>query len=280
MGMRRLFVVSLMLTGCVLQGQVCAQVASGAASQVSAAHRAPSDAAIGATGAATPPVVGPSASASGVQPNLFERGLALVEQVLKVLAYLVGGAWVYFNYFRGRTHRPRLETRVACEQLSVAAPVLLRVTASAKNAGLSKVDLTDQGSGAVIHGYELTTGTWKTLQAYSILTKEHQWIEPGETILDEILVRLDAAYPAFLVELWLNSTSKVTWVAKTIVGPVERKNYVATGTGTEATAGTATAGTTATATAPDADGSAGRSADRGPEKANPPAATTGTSAAG
>lgn len=201
-------------------------------------------------------------SASAPLPSPFEHGLAQAEQILKVLAYVIGGAWVYFNYFRGRTHRPRLETKVTCELLRTVDPVLLRVMASAKNAGLSKVDFTDQGSAALIKGYELPSGTWKDLQAISILTTAHRWIEPGETILDEILVRVEAPYPAFLVELWLNSTSKVTWVARTIIGPSQRSDHDAERARAATTAATA-----------DAAGSADDQADRRPQTPHAAAAT-------
>ena len=177
--------------------------------------------AFGHDGAAAPlPASAASASALG-------QGLERADQVMKLLAYVVGGTWVYFNYFRGRTYRPRLETRVTCELLRAAEPTLLRIVASAHNAGLSKVDLQDKGSGAQVHGYDLASGTWVVLQAHSMLTTQHQWIEPAETVLDEILVRIDAAYPAYRVELWLNSPSKITWAARTIVGQLAPPNPTA-----------------------------------------------------
>jgi len=157
----------------------------------------------------------PASSASESSPTKFDLFLDYAEKVLKVLAYLVGGTWVYFNYFKGRTHQPRLEVKVALLKINDQKPGLLRVVAQAKNVGLSKVELSEKGTAVLIQGHDASSAVmdWKHLHAYPIFTERHHWIEPGVTIEDQLLVSVDATtYDAFRAELSLNSASgKITW---------------------------------------------------------------------
>jgi hypothetical protein len=41
----------------------------------------------------------------------------VASKVLTSLAIILGGGWVLFNYFAGRTHRPRLQLRVSGERV-------------------------------------------------------------------------------------------------------------------------------------------------------------------
>lgn len=139
--------------------------------------------------------------------------LDTVEKFLKVLAYLVGAAWVYFNYIRGRTYKARLEVKLSGVRLEPNSLSLAKITAQVKNAGLSKCELLDRGSGLRLQGYDATKQVdhWTSLGTYTMLTKNNQWIEPGVTIEEQVLLPIDSGkYAAFRVELILNSKD-VRW---------------------------------------------------------------------
>ncbi len=132
------------------------------------------------------------------------------EKVLKVIAYLVGATWVYFNYFQGRTYKPRLEVKLSGVNLDPKHPNLAKITAQVKNVGLSKCELLDKGTGLRLQGYDATKKVdhWIQLGTYSILTKNNRWIEPGVTIEEQLLLPIDpGTYATFRVELILNSGS-------------------------------------------------------------------------
>jgi hypothetical protein len=112
--------------------------------------------------------------------------LDIIEIIFKIVAYLLGSLWVYFNYFQGRTHRPRLEIKLTGAKLNSPHDGLFKMVAQVKNVGLSKVELKDHGTAIRISGFDSTkiTNNWINIGTHAILTPYHQWIEPGETIED------------------------------------------------------------------------------------------------
>lgn len=162
--------------------------------------------------------VGPAASPGA--SSTFDLIFDSAEKVLKVLAYIVGGIWVYFNYFKGRTHKPRLEVNVSLTRVDIQKPGLLRIIAKAKNVGLSQVQIIEKGTAVVIAGRDATSALvdWTDLKTQSVFTDRHRWIEPGVTIEDQLLVLIDATkYDVFKAELLLQSASgDVSWIAISI----------------------------------------------------------------
>lgn len=131
----------------------------------------------------------------------------------KVLAYLVGAAWVYYNDYRGRTYRARLEAKLSGAKLGPDPLPLAKITAQVKNVSLAKCTLLDYGSGLRVQGYDTTklVDHWVRLGTYTILTKNNQWIEPGVTIEEQILLPIDPGkYAAYRADLILDS-GKVRW---------------------------------------------------------------------
>lgn len=160
----------------------------------------------------------PASTASG-STSTFDSILDTAEKILRILAYGVGGAWVYFNYVKGRTHKARLKVRLSGTRLESKAPHLAKITAQVENVGLSKCELLDIGSGLRLQGYDATklVDQWTSLATYDLLTKNNHWIEPGVTIEEQLLVPIDTeTYAAFRVELVLNSKD-VRWKTAAIL---------------------------------------------------------------
>lgn len=143
--------------------------------------------------------------------------LSNVESLLTSAAILVGGAWAYFHYFRGRVYKPRLEPSITGKVRSEADAHYVLVTALLKNVGLSKVNIQQEGSAVRLYSCKpaaMAQGVegvqWDHVATFSVFQR-HSWIEPGELIEDHQLV----AYPknfttAVRVDLRIVSSS-ISW---------------------------------------------------------------------
>jgi hypothetical protein len=143
-------------------------------------------------------------------------GLDLIEKVMKIGAYLVGAAWVYFNYFKGRIYEARLEVGIAGEILPVSSKKLARLTTRTKNVGLAKIEILESGSGVRVEGYDVATEEWTHIGTYSIYGDEELWVEPAETLEDQLLVALGTTdFVAYRAQIFVNYGA-TTWEASTI----------------------------------------------------------------
>lgn len=127
-------------------------------------------------------------------PTSLKEWAEVVETILKALGILAAGGWAYFHYFRGRTYKPRLRIEVDGEELHRGPERYLLVTLEIENKGLSKVPIEQRGTGLriLIHNDRFDTQNVEHLETLSVF-EEHEWIELGEAIRDEELLRLPAA---------------------------------------------------------------------------------------
>jgi hypothetical protein len=119
----------------------------------------------------------------------------------QVLAIIVGGVWAYFKFLRGRTFAKRAELSVAPSFLNLGKQSALKVAASLKNAGLSKVPLRTQA--VFVYGiYAAPTADDPIATREQLVGKPkkifaaHKWVEAQETITDEILIVLPNSDPS------------------------------------------------------------------------------------
>ena len=131
-----------------------------------------------------------------------------LQKVFTILAILIGGIWAYFNFFKGRVYRIRVEPTISGKVFDKDGTTYLIVKLQLKNAGLSKVDIQHKGSGFRIFTYKEEGQPPDTqpveserLGTFSIF-EDHGWIESGETIVEEQLVSIPNNHHfAFLLEL-------------------------------------------------------------------------------
>ena len=64
-----------------------------------------------------------------------------VAALTQALAILLGGLWAYFKFVRGRTFAHRLELGIDASTVATAQGTGLKVTATVKNVGLTKLTL-------------------------------------------------------------------------------------------------------------------------------------------
>lgn len=143
--------------------------------------------------------------------------LDALEKLLKVLAYVVGVLWVYYNYFKGRTHQLRVDSKIQATTLPSPNEALCKVTRTLKNVGLTKVTLLKYGSALRVEAYDSTAEKWQHISTYDIFEKNSVWLEPGETLEETTLLHLaEPLTRPFRVQLLANG-GKFTWETSNIV---------------------------------------------------------------
>jgi len=174
-----------------------------------------------------------------VPPSQFDQiafGVSAFVEVLKnvceIIAIVAGAIWTYFNFFKGRTYRSRLECEVDGSIESHSGRVHLRVVVKAKNVGLSKLLVEQKGTILQLQPAVAQTSapswpcqvTWSDKPAVFDVFTDHAWIEPSEPIEDQVLVELpDDNAPAYKLTLKVLS-KKISWTARNIVqGPITNR---------------------------------------------------------
>src|SRR5215469_5898239 len=120
------------------------------------------------------------------------QAIANVKAIAETLALMIGGLWAYYKFFKGRTFRPRLELTVSGKAWSRDNVTYLVAGMSLKNVGLSKLELSQEGTGLRVFSQSMvspenaTKAEWDRKITLSVFEK-HGWIEPGETISDQAL---------------------------------------------------------------------------------------------
>jgi len=153
----------------------------------------------------------------------------LLKNVCEIAAIITGAIWTYYNFFKGRTYRLRLECEVDGSIETYSGRAQLKVVVKARNVGLSKVLVDQKGTILQLHSAVPPNTvpswpcqvTWSNEPAVFDVFKDHPSIEPSEPIEDQVLVELpDDNAPAYKLTLKVLS-KKVSWTARNIVqGPV------------------------------------------------------------
>lgn len=123
-------------------------------------------------------------------------------------AVIVGGWWAYLKFLKGRTYKPRLSVHMAGQWRTVDSEPIFHVRIRVTNIGASKVSLRQHGTGLRVslpadeQDQHPNVFVWepvvridtppaepKRTRTFSIL-EEHAWIEPGETISEDLLINL------------------------------------------------------------------------------------------
>jgi len=142
------------------------------------------------------------------------------------LAVIIGGIWAYFKFVKGRTFRPRLEVDMSGQWRKVDGKQLLQARIMVKNIGASNVTLLQKGTGlrvSLLAAHQPAPPApveWEGQRVFEIL-KEHAWIEPGETVSDDLLLDLGSAAPVLaLMEarlVWRRRRDNIVIAAREII---------------------------------------------------------------
>jgi len=150
--------------------------------------------------------------------------LDIIDKVTKIVALLIGGAWAYLNYVRGRTFKKRLELKISAKQVQSKAGLLLSGAAQIKNVGLSKFPIEQKGTAILFFDLKASAPVKQLVEAIEVsagvreVFKDHAWIEPGETIAEDFLLQLPEDEDRLAMKLELRVVAAhIEWNANCIV---------------------------------------------------------------
>ncbi len=184
----------------------------------------------------TPAQHSPSSQSQTLYPEAWSKLLKDGESLLKILGIIVAGVWAYFNFFRGRTYRSRLEPKISGTVSTKEGVICLIATISLKNVGLSKVGIQQEGSALEVSATEMVTDIsevqaveWEYITISKVF-KDHQWIEPGELVEEQQLFLMPKGdYLAFRLKIRIVAPKGIIsrkgkeWSAfTTVTWPTER----------------------------------------------------------
>ncbi len=165
-------------------------------------------------------------------PHTWVDVVGGVQSIFTIAAIIVGGLWGYFKFFHGRTFKERLEVSVGASQAKSEGVAFLDVTIMVRNVGLSKVPLVDEGAGLrvlacvdwVAQSVETAAlAEWEWVATESIM-RDHDWIEPGETVTDNLVFKLPAQLIGPMRLELVVASKTLMWVAST-VSPQEGEGH-------------------------------------------------------
>jgi hypothetical protein len=116
---------------------------------------------------------------------------ASIQSIATTAAIVLGGVWTYFKFIKDRIYRPRAAFSVDGVHHTGPFPSLTLV-AKVENIGASKITLVHEGMGVRIHEAMASLPpfkepAWERRKTLPIF-EEHNWIESGETIRDELVL--------------------------------------------------------------------------------------------
>lgn len=149
----------------------------------------------------------------------FKDFAAGIGSIVTAAAVIVGGIWAYYKFIRGRTYRPRLAVDLAGQWRRLDESDVLHLRVRVTNIGASKVALNQYGTGLQVafpgerrnneirwEKVRLKSGNEPSAadaeRVFEVLL-EHAWIEPGETVSDDLLLDLGRPPSMYKLELTL-----------------------------------------------------------------------------
>lgn len=113
--------------------------------------------------------------------------LDVADAILKFIALLVGAAWTWMNYLRGRTYKRKLELETTGKLFRRNGKLYLSIVCRLKNVGLAVYPIKQEGTACQIFAF---MGLKPELVRTYPVFMEHGWIEPGEQIDHPLMVRI------------------------------------------------------------------------------------------
>lgn len=153
--------------------------------------------------------------------SAIHTNIETLKNIFEIAAIIVGGAWTYLNFFRGRTFKSRLEPSIECRaEEGGGNRHYLIVCMTLKCVGLAKVPIDQYGSGLIVY-MEVprdnadiqgpTEARWSKTYWVIDVFKNHGWIESEEIVHEQVMIELPKQHaPAYKLKLKINS-KKVTW---------------------------------------------------------------------
>ena len=116
------------------------------------------------------------------------------QSIVTALALVAGGLFTYFKFFKDRVYRQRTDMAVDPVIFSTGTAQTLVCRLTVKNIGTSKIRIVEEGTALMITPGDIGPDpfdepSWGELIVYEVFPG-HDWIESGETILDDVSIAL------------------------------------------------------------------------------------------
>jgi hypothetical protein len=151
-------------------------------------------------------------------------------KIMEIVAILGGGSWAYFQFFKGRTLKRRMNVSLRAQIVERQSRRYVLASLCATNVGMREIDLDVE----VCRGFLLmdkATGPatdWIPLARFQILGNQVR-MEPNEKVDEEILIPIPGTpRSALKVEVFIGSkarqnlkdtTKNAAWSASAVVTP-------------------------------------------------------------
>ena len=139
------------------------------------------------------------------------------------LAFIGGGIWAYFKFWKGRMFKESLIPGVTGKFTSIENVNYLVVTIQIKNVGTSIIEI-DHRSALIILEYTTSPSTElhavpdKRVGVFDVFNEAEKYIEPNEIIEGQRLIAMSTPLKiAYRLEVEVASMQGYTWRANTIV---------------------------------------------------------------
>jgi hypothetical protein len=150
----------------------------------------------------------------------------IVFKSITVIATIVGGAWAYYHFIKGRVFEPRLTLSTSARRLRTQGTEYVLSTVELSNVGLSRIEIAKAEirvcslSGTAVTeavGFPKLTG----LKTVNVLLA-HSAVESGETLKEQNILTL-ASDQNLPILLYFRVVAKgVSFTAKTIAEPSDQ----------------------------------------------------------
>ncbi len=152
-----------------------------------------------------------------------------LKNLFTIVGIIVGGLWAYYNFFKGRIYKTRLELKIDGQFFrNMDGIKIIVISYQLKNVGLSQVFINQKGSAISIFYYDTSDydpgfelAEWSDFTTLPIF-QDHQWIESGEAIEEQQLINLPIQEKvAPKLTLRIVSGDKLEWNAIKIIPVLE-----------------------------------------------------------
>ncbi len=131
--------------------------------------------------------------------------LDIADKVIKASAVLLGGIWTWINYRRSRTYAKKLDLQLSGNVFE-KQDLYIEINVGLKNLGAGRHPLQQEGTSCELIAI-MTDLSEQPIGLFSIF-KLDEWIEPGESISDSILHKIQI--PADEI-VWVRIELRVIW---------------------------------------------------------------------
>ncbi len=161
--------------------------------------------------------------------DIITKIIENLKNLFTIIAVIVGGLWAYYNYFKGRIYKTRLELQIDGQFLQNMDSIkIIIISYQLKNVGLSQVFINQEGSAIRIFSYDTSDydpgfalAEWNDFTTLPIF-QDHRWIESGETIEEQQLINLPRQKKVALkLILRIVSGDRLEWNAIKIIPVLE-----------------------------------------------------------